>query len=189
MRKPDFGSDRLRSGAAVLQVRCPNCHAPIETHAAEARGMVECAQCGHAFAADGRLNPVAEHEKLGEAPGFTVHAIVFPGKHLLRVVQRLAKRPSFILRTKANRDAGSPQAIRAAGKSEGRQLFSWVSGRELRRMFFAALVFVGIPAALIFFVIVVCAPKEDVEVRRPVRAARPQPANTVRHSWLQRIRP
>jgi hypothetical protein len=183
--------DQTRSGSgdAVLQVRCPICDAPIETHAAETRGMVQCAQCGYAFSADGRLNPVAGREELDEAPGLTVHALAFPGQKALRLVQRLAKRPSFILRTKTNRDAGSPQAIQAAGKSEGRQLFSWVSGRELRRMFFAALVFVGIPAALIFFVIVVCAPKEEIEARRPVRAVRPQLAKTARPSWLQRLRP
>jgi hypothetical protein len=56
-------------------------------------------------------------------------------------------------------------------------------------MLFAAIVFLGIPAALIFFVMVVCAPKEEVDARRPVRAVRPQAVKAARPSWLQKLRP
>jgi hypothetical protein len=189
MRESHLDQTRLDSGDAVLEVRCPICDAPIEAHAAETRGMEQCARCGHAFAADSRLNRVAGREELDEAPGLTVHALAFPGQKVLRLVQRLARRPSFILRTKTNRKAGGPQAIRVPDKPEGRRLFGWLSGPELRRIFFAALVFVGIPAALIFFVIVVCAPEENADARRPVRAERPRPAKTIRPSWLQKLRP
>jgi hypothetical protein len=118
-----------------------------------------------------------------------VHAPAFPGQQVLRAVQRLAKSRSFLVRTKTTRAADGPQATSSVGPSRQRRPFGWLARPELRRIFFAALVFLGIPAALIFFVIVVCAPNGDVDARRPVRAARPQPAKTVRQSWLQKLRP
>ena len=143
-----------------------------------------CARCGRMFEADSGPIMAAQHAGLDETPGVTVHAPAFPGKQVFRAVQRLVRRPSFILRT----TRGRPQAVPTSGKSERRWLFGRL-GLELRRMFFAALVFLGIPAALIFFVIVVLAPKEDVALRRPVRAERPQPAKTVRHPWLKKLLP
>lgn len=171
----------------MLEVRCPNCDAPIATHA-DARGMAECARCGRIFDADVRSKPMAEHEGFDKTPALTVPTPAFPGNQLFRAVQRLARRSSFILRTKSVLNAGGPAAIRGANQSQPRRRFGRLRP-ELRRIFFAALVFLGVPGALIFFVIVVCAPKEDAVLRHPVRAERPQPAKTVRNSWLQKLRP
>jgi hypothetical protein len=154
------------------------CDAPIDTHAAESSGTdssetVHCARCGHTFDAN-----------VADAHGWPVHAPALPGKQIFRLVYGLAKRPSFILRTRSGRDAAT-----GSGPLRKRRPFGWLAGPELRRMLFAALVFLGVPAALIFFVVVVCAPKGDVDARRPVRAARPQPAKADRPNWLQKLRP
>src|SRR5262249_14710803 len=121
--------------------------------------MAECARCGRIFDADVRSKPIAEHEGLDKTPALTVPAPAFPGNQVFRAVQRLARRSSLILRTKSVRNAGGPAAIGAADQSQPRRRFDRLRP-ELRRIFFAALVFLGVPGALIFFVIVVCAPKE-----------------------------
>jgi hypothetical protein len=186
---PRFGTAPLCSGDAVLQVRCPYCDAPIETHTADARGMAECARCGHSFPVDGQLHSVAKRAASDEAPGVTVHLPSLPGKHVFRLMQSLVQRPAFLLRAKTNRAASGSQSRQAGRKLARRRRFGLLARPELRRMFFAAITFLGIPAALIFFVFVVLAPKEDPDARRPVRAERPRTAKLARPAWLQKIKP
>jgi hypothetical protein len=166
----------------VLQVHCPLCDAPIETRATDAQGPVHCWRCGHTFDLANQ-SPIAggsDNDSNWAAPAS-------PVRHVFRVVQRLAKRPAVIL--KVTRGTGAPQSNPPARPRQTSRLFGWFSRPELRRMFFAAIVFLGIPAALIFFVMVVCAPQGGVDARRPVRAARPQAAKAARPSWLEKLRP
>jgi hypothetical protein len=177
-----FRCDERHSGVAVLQVHCPKCDAPIETHVADERGTVHCWGCGHAFdlANQSPIAGRADDDSNWAAPASPVRGV-------FRAVQRLTKQTSVVL--KMTRGAGGPQSTAPTRPRQANRLFGWFSRPELRRMLFAAIVFLGIPAALIFFVMVVCAPKEEVDARRPVRAVRPQAAKANHPSWLQKLRP
>ena len=171
---------------AVLQVRCPMCDAPIETRAVDTLGHARCSQCGYTF--DPANQTPITGATVGSRDGDSDWAApTSPGQQLFRVVQRLVRRPSFTL--KVPHGAGPSQSISPARPRHASRLFHWFSRPELRRILFAAIVFLGVPAAVIFFVIVVCAPKEDAVVRRPVRAARPQAAKADQPSWLRKFRP
>jgi hypothetical protein len=135
----------------VLQLRCPFCDAPIETRAADAQEAIRCARCGRSFAAEHEPQPAPSDANHFVHPhGWTVHAPAFPGRRVIQLVQKLAKRPSRSPRAERPRADVSPKALKP--------FMRWLSSSEWRTIGFAAIVFLGVPAAVIFFLVVVCAP-------------------------------
>jgi predicted amidophosphoribosyltransferase len=77
----------------------------------------------------------------------------------MRLVQRLAKRSSLVAcpacgRQVSRQALACPQCGRLITKRFGR----WLSKAEWQTIAIALIVFVGVPAAVIFFLVVVCAP-------------------------------
>ena len=142
----------------MLQLRCPNCDAPIETHAADSRGAVRCARCDHLFAPDG--GPAVHLDAHGSADGdgWTVHTPAFPGRRVFSFARRLARSPAYLVRIGRRHDARG-QSRAKSGRVVKPRHFRWLSRSERRTIGIAIVVFVGIPAAVIFFLLVVCAPR------------------------------
>jgi hypothetical protein len=136
----------LIGGSAVLQVRCPSCYAPVQTDDARTGQTARCLRCGHAFALERDWVKLQEPTARGKSTAWTVHVPAVPGRQVRRRMQRLAiTRPAV---------AGSP-ACRPAFKPPRRL---W-SRSEWRSIGIGLIVFLGVPAALIFFLVVVCAPR------------------------------
>ncbi len=144
----------------MLQLRCPICDAPVETHTSDRGETIRCSRCGHSFAA--AVGPAARpdlQESL-EADQWTVHVPAFPGRRVIRLVQQLAKRPSFLAGPGRAHDVGRqalacPKCDRLVKQRSSR----WLSKSDWRSIGIALIVVVGVPAALIFFLVVVCAPR------------------------------
>jgi len=129
----------------VLQVRCPLCHTPVQTDARRGQA-VHCWQCGHTFALERDFVKRREPTARGESTAWTLHVPALPGRQVRRRMQRLAiTRPAV---------AASP-ACGAAFKPPRRL---W-NRSEWRSIGIGLIVFLGVPAAILFFLVVVCAPR------------------------------
>lgn len=144
----------------MLQLRCPFCDAPIETHAADSPERVRCSRCGSFFEIERGPAVRADREDFGDLCEWTVHVPAMPGGRIVRLVHRLAMRPLFLVRKSKSGEVriDSPQRP-SRGRVPKRRTFRWLSKSEWRTIAFALVVFVGVPAAVIFFLLVVCVPR------------------------------
>jgi predicted amidophosphoribosyltransferase len=157
---PVFDQAAGAKGALVLQLHCPKCDAPIEASTADAADKARCWRCGHSFAPELRSEVRPDANGFCAADDWTVHVPAFPGKRAVRLVQRLARRPAAST-CPACREEVSRQAVACPScgrmlKQRSRLAFS---SADWRRIGVAILVFIGLPAAVIFFLIVLCAPR------------------------------
>lgn len=145
----------------MLQLVCPFCDAPIDRAAVASGERLRCSQCGHSFPAE--RGSVAQRtarrvDDLDRADDWTVHVPALPGRRIVRLVRRLAKRPALMLHLRRGRGIGRQSGCPTCGSVTRRRSGRWLSRAEMRRIGFALVVVVGLPAAVIFFLVVVCAP-------------------------------
>jgi len=94
------------------------------------------------------------------ADDWTVHVPAFPGKRAIRLVQRLASRPALLPCPACGKEVGRQAvACPSCGRVLKRRSRRWLSRAEWRTIGIAIIVFVGLPAAVIFFLVVLCAPR------------------------------
>jgi uncharacterized paraquat-inducible protein A len=151
-------------GVVVLQIHCPKCDAPIEVRAEDAADNARCWRCGHTFAT--QLRPETRPEIRPDANGscaaddWSVHVPAFSGKKAVRLVRRLASRPPLAFCPACGKEVSRqavacPSCRRALKKRPRRRL----SNSDWQTIGIALIVTIGLPAAVIFFLVVVCAPR------------------------------
>jgi len=118
---------------------------------------------------DARGAAIPSRRRMGQRPGlhglsdadqWIVHVPAFPGRRVIRLVQQLAKRPSFLAAPGRAQVVGRqalacPKCDRLVKRRSGR----WLTKSDWRSIGIALIVVVGVPAAVIFFLVVVCAPR------------------------------
>ena len=130
----------------MLQGRCPSCHAFVQTDVARTGLTARCLRCGYAFGFERGFVNRQEPNARRESTGWTVHLPAVPGRQVRRRMQRLAiTRPTL---------AGSLPRVTVL-----RPPSRWWSRSEWRSIGIGLIVCLGVPAALIFFLMVVCAPR------------------------------
>jgi uncharacterized paraquat-inducible protein A len=147
-------------GAVVLQLHCPHCDAPIEVQTAEAADNARCWRCGHTFAPELRPEIRPDAHGLCAADDWTVHVPAFPGRRAIRLVQSLSSRPAFSTCPACGKKVSRQVvACPSCGRVLKQRSRRWLSRAEWRTIGIAIIVFVGLPAAVIFFLVVLCAPR------------------------------
>ena len=179
-----------------MTIHCPSCRTIFEPRA-DGRGEAECPYCGRIFKVAAASETASyTPAPVAAAPAAKEAVTVLPPTETVRGGQiSLQGRPGILRWTKnvavrfthaacsgcgrnvAKRASVCPFCGQALKKSDVPASVGF--GSALRMMAIAALVFIGIPAAIIVFILVVLAPEGgDVapKARRPV-AAKPLPKN------------
>jgi uncharacterized C2H2 Zn-finger protein len=200
---PKDASFRARHGDAVLMVHCPKCDAIFEEQE-NACTETACPRCGGIVRMTAAVEPAdraAGLRSTGHEDG--AHPSLTNASH--RSGFSLSGRPGILRWTKnvavtltssvcpgcghkvSPRLSACPRCGRLLKK--GSAPASGGFGSTVRKMLIAATVFIGLPAAVIVFVVVVCAPEAgDVGTnpRRPVPADRGAPRPTLPGAEPQR---
>jgi hypothetical protein len=103
-------------------------------------------RCGHAFALDRDLAKRQEPTARDKSSAWTVHLPNVPGRQVRRRMQRLAITSPAVAVASARHPAFKPPS-------------RWWGRSEWRSMGIRLIVFLGLSAALIFFLVVVSAPR------------------------------
>jgi phage FluMu protein Com len=167
----------------VLMLHCPKCDAIFEAHE-NAHVDTTCPRCGSVVSTAAKSWSVPQDAGRGGAAApddgehflFTDdsrgHGISLTGRPgILRWTKNVAVRLVTSVcpgcgHTVRKGQSACPHCGRSLAKSPAP--VSGELGRVLRKMLLAAAVFIGVPAAVIVFVLVVCAPKgSDVGPRAP----------------------
>ncbi len=172
-------------------LHCPKCDAIFETHD-DACAETACPRCGGMVRTADPIRSIPENPARRATTSHDDFAHFSIAADSRRRGFSLTGRPGILHWTKnvavrlvrsacpdCGRNVGKgmsvcPQCGRALKKNSAPAPREF--GRVLRKMLFAAIVFIGLPAAVIVFVLVVCAPEED---NVGANAPRQAPAGTV----------
>jgi hypothetical protein len=94
------------------------------------------------------------------ADPWSVHLPAFPGKRAVRLVQRLAIQRGLLACPACGKDVSRRAVVcPSCGRMLKQRTRQWLSRAEWRTIGVATILFVGVPAAVIFFLVVLCAPR------------------------------
>lgn len=130
----------------MLTIPCPQCSAPIEVHEGDSGTKARCLRCGCRFV-------------IGQAAAEAAMCAKTPTRSAAGALRLLAGGPLRTLKQlrvsgRSERQPSAASTTDSMPASDRRRTFG-----QLRTIAVSAFWFIALPAALIFFLVVVCAPK------------------------------
>ena len=153
------GSAGLSMGAIVIRVLCPFCDTAIEVSSDQDGVKAHCPECGHTITVEPDQEPADSQRGFPAGDEWSFRSPWALGTAAIRLVRKLAQRPKPSLSPELDHGIGHQPV---SGSKNGGLLKTRTQRRmgnsEWATIAFAITMFVGVPAAIIFFLIVVCAP-------------------------------